>query len=334
MSISFGTPVINQFHIKGVPTLGDYAERFFDFGQARYVVANCNGNTIKALEDSSRAPIWEIALKVAVCVLSLFTVPLAMLIIKCVYRKQYTFVELPQRAYNPNVIAATPSSHQAANYQLNDVVARIKQLVAEGKKMCLIIGRTDAEPLPDESDPDTCWVSLDIQSTGQIPPDRLHLWLNFTNNTMPSLDSVMEDIQGLFDKVCVDISVWHRLAQLRDSPMRKCFSLLKPDQPTSELIFEKSITPSFDNLTWNSNKPVCNEYGYTLPIRDAENNEMSEKCEKDVIDIITSKLQKLFDSVELVEGEVYPHQYSPCIRPYFHAKGTKPADAAETFFAP
>lgn len=360
MSVSFFTPVINQNGVHGVPTLGDYTERFFDFGQKRCIVSGVDGTTIGAREVNDTVSMKEIALKVAVCVLTLFTVPLAMLIVKCVYRFKYAYIMeqancqnashisaldpgAHQNAnYNPPICSRHPGAHQNANYHLQDVVDRIKQLAAEGKKMCLILGRKDNEPLPPESDPNVCWISLDTLSTGQIPADRLHLWLSFDKHLTPCLDDVMPDLQGIFDKVVADSCVWHLLGGdvgrdegEDDSPIEKCFRLLKPNNPTSELIFQEIMRTGFPlALT----EPTFNDTGYSLPSSEMNNEEMHKDYKKKVKALIWNKIHKLFNAVHLDNTNPYPYYHHPRrayrnppgVRAYYHLMGTKPADAVDT----
>lgn len=334
MSVSFFTPVINQNNVNGVPTLGDYAERFFDFGQKCCIVSGIDGNTIGAREDIwyNRASMKEIALKIAVCVLSLFTVPLAMLIVKCVYRIKYAYVMEQEANWQdvPYIRALDPGAHQNANYQLQDVVDRIKQLATEGKKMCLILGRIDSEPLPQESDPNVCWVSLDLFSTGNIPPDRLHLWVSLNGDDSPGLDDVMPKLQGIFDKVVADWSSWKCCGTGGDdSAIDKCFRLLKPNNPNSELMFEESISCGSRAF---STEPECSETGYSLPYAERDNQQMHADCELEVRRIVRDKLDHLFDSHRLVTGTVYPYQYHftpPRAFTYYHVVGTKPTAALD-----
>jgi hypothetical protein len=84
------------------------------------------------------------------------------------------------------------------------VIQKILQFIAEGKKVCLFIGRGPAEPLPNPENPNEVWVSLDpkLRKSKELSPDRLHLILSCNDS------AEMAPIQRLFSKAVVDQSTW------------------------------------------------------------------------------------------------------------------------------
>ncbi len=131
-------------------------------------------------------------------------------------------------------------SAMANNYNFGAVVLKIKGYQAQGKKICLFIGRTPIEPLPSdlgEAEENEVWVSADIAllpSEGgrrvETSSDRLHLWLDFNQQEGLNL------VKGLFQKVVVDISTVKAL----NSDFAKRFSILLQSSK-SQITFELDV---------------------------------------------------------------------------------------------
>ncbi len=91
-------------------------------------------------------------------------------------------------------------SVQAVDKNNQEVTQEIQQLVKDGNRVCLFIGRTPKENLP--QDENTIWVSLDIKNEVELKPEKYHLILNCNDMNQ------MATIQHLFSKVIVDQSTW------------------------------------------------------------------------------------------------------------------------------
>src|SRR3984957_19454566 len=84
------------------------------------------------------------------------------------------------------------------NYNLQEVIDKIKTLAASEHTLCLFIGRQPSEPLPKETH--AVWISGDKVVNTEIPDDRLHLWLDFIDSDQ------LKQLTHLFDKIIIDNS--------------------------------------------------------------------------------------------------------------------------------
>ncbi len=204
------------------------------------------------------------------------------------------------------------------NYNFGAVVSKIKNYQAQGKRVCLFIGRTPNEPLPSnsgEAKENEVWVSADLLLLSpeqgrriETPSDRLHLWLDFNQQEGLNL------VKGLFQKVVIDIST----TKAFDSDFVKRFSvLLQPSQPQlqSQIIFENCAKTS-TQLMNTAEKESFNVSSYCLIIPgevfikqqtdrgpDGFDNwakDLSTKC-------LTSHLKRLYHKVEKC-NYVYPYR--------------------------
>ncbi len=159
------------------------------------------------------------------------------------------------------------------------VIKKIMQFIAEGKKVCLFIGRTPDEPLPNE--PNTIWVSLDpkLRKSKELTPDRLHLILSCNDS------AEMSTIQRLFSKVVVDQSTWKFFDP---GIVDRLTSILTLD-PESLLIFESAfqyIEHSSEIDTWTFNHvlltiPTKDDSKYYQELNECMNNFLQEIGGKD-----------------------------------------------------
>jgi hypothetical protein len=156
---------------------------------------------------------------------------------------------------------------QKVAYPFGETIAKIQSLQAEGKKICLFIGRSPFEELPSdhgEAKENEVWISADIllissegrsknlngeqlhlenYQTMKNPLDinrRLHLWLDFNQQEGLQL------VQGLFDKVVIDNSTAHIF---KDNFTQR-FSILL-HAPESEIIFQNTAMSSLQFDTQN-----------------------------------------------------------------------------------
>jgi hypothetical protein len=82
--------------------------------------------------------------------------------------------------------------------QNEDVIARLHAARERGLKIGIFAGRREEQSVPQEEG--WIWCSLDRQRSQSEDPERMHLDMNFNN------PEDMQKIQGLFDKVLLDIS--------------------------------------------------------------------------------------------------------------------------------
>ncbi|MCB1067691.1 MAG: hypothetical protein KDK56_05855 [Simkania sp.] len=177
------------------------------------------------------------------------------------------------------------------------VIEKINQAREEGKKVILVIGRHDAEPLPQDEE-NAVYISLDEQPRAIIPPaeGRLHLQMDFNSK------HDFSPLHGLFDTVIVDFSTLKFLDN---------WDILKPllhPNPNSTLITElptvcysakddENKTKRLENLRRPHFYIPSNEFRYP---RFAEQRKKIQLTEK------TKYLKTLFGSVEILENAPYP----------------------------
>ena len=152
---------------------------------------------------------------------------------------------------------------QAKPYNQDEMINAIVNLKCSNKKLALFIGRTEKEPLPtdgeewmyEESDRNYTWVSLDRSICKDVPEERLHLSLNATKS------EDLEIIDGLFDKVVIDLSVWKFLIG-DDNQVFRLASLLTPGTE-SKLMFESGIGSV--GIRSDIQEPSFKKFFYDLP---------------------------------------------------------------------
>lgn len=177
------------------------------------------------------------------------------------------------------------------------VIEKINQAREDGKKVILVIGRHDAEPLPQE-EVDAVYVSLDEQPRSIEPPaeGRLHLEMEFNSK----LD--FSPLHGLFDTVIVDFSTLKSI----DS-----WDILKPllhPNPNSTLITELPTVTFRTNYGESEATRLENlkrPYFY-IPPHEFARPSLEEKRKKIQISEKTNYLKTLFGSVEVLENASYP----------------------------
>ena len=162
------------------------------------------------------------------------------------------------RGDHDNFFVATGSLEGVKQRNNAAVIHKIKQYIAEGKKVCLFIGRDPNEPLPNPENPNEIWVSLDpkLRKSSELSPDRLHLILSCND------DAEMATIQHLFSKTVVDQCTWKFF---NPGIIDRLTPILTLD-PESVLIFEslfQYVERSAEIDTWKFDHILL-----TLPIQE------------------------------------------------------------------
>lgn len=321
MKVSFFTPIVNTNHKPNNPCLGNLVESYFDIGQKRYSITEIAGKNIEIRQEKNakHPPAWITALKVASYLTILL--PLIMLALKCVYRFTNHFIEQPSVRIAPLLNVASNS-----NPHCPVQVAQIKALVAAGKSVRLMYGRTDCDPLPDEG-PNVVWVSLFHFSSAQVPPNRIHLWMDFSNYRS------FDDLHGLFDTIVIDQSLWSsvfngvsynkRKKDYIKTPIELFYALLKPGN-SSKLIFESSHQFCASPSNINS-LPVYHDNRVEVSINEMLHKRNYPQIKQEAIQRTTAKIKSLFHTVIYHPVSNYPHQYRfpPPQCAYFEAIGPK-----------
>ncbi|WP_420422368.1 hypothetical protein [Simkania sp.] len=177
------------------------------------------------------------------------------------------------------------------------VIERINQAREEGKKVILVIGRHDAEPLPKEED-DAVYVSLDEQPRSIVPPaeDRLHLQMEFNSK----FD--FYPMHSLFDTVIVDFSTMKSVDN---------WDILKPllhPSPDSTLITEVPIVSflTSDKETEATRLENLRRPHFYIPPNAFARPSLEKPIKKIQLSEKTNYLKTLFKSVEVHENASYP----------------------------
>jgi hypothetical protein len=191
------------------------------------------------------APVFLTALKIASYLT--IVIPFTLLIAKAILRSSYTFTYQPENSLNS--IPATLSP-----------IDKIKQL--SNTKLCLFVGRTKDEKLP-EAQADETWISLDRSETiigaffsskqmcdNSKDPERIHLVIDLNDA------DEMSKIHRLFDKVVLDKSV---IKFINLNPWIVLQGLLK-NGDESELISETDAAPIFINVDPSCMERVQNQF--------------------------------------------------------------------------
>lgn len=177
------------------------------------------------------------------------------------------------------------------------VIEKINQTREEGKKVILVIGRHDAEPLP-QDEKNTVYVSLDEQPRSIVPPaeGRLHLQMDFNSK------HDFSPLHGLFDTVIVDFSTLKFLDN---------WDILKPllhPNPNSTLITELPTVCYSAKDDENKAKRLENlrRPHFYIPSDEFLYPSLAEPRKKIQLTEKTKYLKTLFESVEILENAPYP----------------------------
>jgi hypothetical protein len=157
--------------------------------------------------------------------------------------------------------AAPGSPSNKETYEFGAVIAKIDAYIAQGKKLCLFVGRAPHESLPSdtgEAKPDEIWVSGDILNQGPaMTSDRLHVWINFNQQVG------VQFLAKKFDTVVIDYST---IKGLNNNFASRFSVLLRTSE--SQMLFEASrgvTNPSVDTDVLIFDKE---SYGVTVPASD------------------------------------------------------------------
>lgn len=184
----------------------------------------------------------------------------------------------------------------AASY-LDPSIQRMDAYLAQGKTLCLFVGRTPKEKLPPETGeakPNEIWVSGDINNDGPaINPQRIHLHLDFNQQDL------IEKLSRKFHLIVVDRSV---IKFLKYDFAHRFSEMLR--SPESELIFESSTGCAIIQDV-SINDPIFDKWDYWLTL---PNNE----CDRSFFATVGCirfevHLKKIYNSVKLILNRPYPY---------------------------
>lgn len=178
---------------------------------------------------------------------------------------------------------------------LDETIDKIKKLDLNGKKLCLFIGRTENEELPEEED--SIWLSLDCQKVENPKYSRLHLQADFTNLAH------LEKMKGLFDKVIVDFSTFKFMAATAD-PWRNLSITLKLS-PESTLITETISMVCYED---QASSTFYQRGAHVLPFSLLGNEAACEKLKRSNTKKTGIYLNSFFREVTL-NNDIYPYSY-------------------------
>lgn len=186
-----------------------------------------------------------------------------------------------------------PSLEPNNSYKFGEMVGKIDQILCEGKKTCLFVGRPSSQVLPPNNQEEE-WISADhqmVSSTGgESIPGRIHLWINCNQQ------DAIESLRGLFDKIVVD---WSTIGALSDDFAKRFSVMLR--SPESTLIFEPST--SFQYRTYAAERTFSTQsYSIFYPVDDE--NEDADRREEFLSNYYesTSADQQQLDWEEYVEN--------------------------------
>lgn len=224
MSLNFNTVLeINQ------KPLWTFAEKTLDFGQKRYVVKTIHDRNIEIQKSEKKktSKQWIAAKLIFSFTVGLF-LTIAATITKAIYRHHYNITVLQDLIPEENPLQgeALEIAMKKNAYQIDQIIARIHQSQAEGKKIALFAGRDNSQSLPQEEGWE--WFSLDVELKNA--DYQKHLIVDLNNYIQ------LSKIRNLFDKVVLDFSV---LKFIVPKPWEKMHLLLKPAED-SELIIESA----------------------------------------------------------------------------------------------
>ena len=107
-----------------------------------------------------------------------------------------------ENTFFPYIQSLNPTQQVDNSYKFGEMVGKIHQLLCEGKKTCLFVGRTSSEPLPPNNQEEE-WISADmyrVSSGEESLSGRIHLWIDCNQQ------EAIESLTGLFDRIVVDWS--------------------------------------------------------------------------------------------------------------------------------
>jgi hypothetical protein len=189
---------------------------------------------------------------------------------------------------------------EAPKLTLEQSIAKIDTFIAQGKKLCLFVGRTPKEPLPSdrgEAKPDEVWVSLDESDAGPaISADRIHLHFNFNHQEL------IRKLKKKFDLIVVDFSV---MKFLHDDFANRFKVMFRT--PETQMMFESAT--GIGTIA-DIPRPIFSTSGYTVtsPISMIEEGDHDDELGEFAVQQLKAHLEKTFAHVELIEDCPYPYQ--------------------------
>ena len=186
-----------------------------------------------------------------------------------------------------------PSSEPDSSYEFGEMVGKINQILSEGKKACLFIGRTSSEALP-PNDQKEEWISADIDrvnSGTESISGRIHLWIDCNQQ------DAIESLRGLFDRIVID---WSTIKFLNDDFAKRFSVMLR--SPESSLIFESSSQCSGGEV---SERTFCKQlYRVSYPLDDLRSETKRRQNYIDEYYKLTSADQQQEDWKEFMETPI------------------------------
>ena len=173
--------------------------------------------------------------------------------------------------------------------------------LAQGKTLCLFVGRTPKEKLPletGEAKPNEIWVSGDSTNNGPaINPQRIHLHMDFNQQAL------IEKLRRKFHLIVVDLSV----IKFLDNDFANRFSVMLRTAE-SRMIFESASGCLGINPARSAKEPIFDPLSYTVTYPFYLNQ---GKDTKPFVEFgkqkLKSHLQGSFSSVELIDDRPYPY---------------------------
>jgi len=212
---------------------------------------------------------------------------------------QVETLEEEEEDFIPDVEKAEtrPLSEKFSDPLNDEVIHKVNQARAEGKKVTLVVGRHDSEPLPQAEDV-TVYVSLDERPRFNEKPShgRLHLEMEI------DAKHDFSPLHGLFDTVIVDFSTMKSVYN---------WDILKPllhPSPDSTLITEIP-TVTFGMIEQKEKaerQQNLKRPHFYVPEHEMNRRGLRDKREKAQIKAKTSYLKQLFGNVEVLENAPYP----------------------------
>ena len=184
---------------------------------------------------------------------------------------------------------------------LDPSIQRMDVYLAQGKTLCLFVGRTPKEKLPPETGeakPNEIWVSGDGHNAGPaINPQRIHLHFDFNQQHL------IEKLRRKFHLIVVDLSV---IKFLEEDFANRFSVMLRTAE--SRMIFESASGMLVINPARSAKEPTFDtlrRYTVTYPFYQKQGNDIKPFVEFGKQQL-KSHLQRSYNSVELIDDRPFP----------------------------
>lgn len=198
---------------------------------------------------------------------------------------------------HPYAAKVEGSEQLKRTYDLNRMLSRIEGI--EDKRVCLFIGRTPTEALPDEEG--KVWVSGDIYVGEEIPEERIHLWLDFTDAKQ------LTCLHQHFDEIIIDMAV---TKFLKGDFITRFVPLFKP---SAESVFIFEPIPGVIGFGHDITEPEFNFSNYRIPAQwmHDEDEEKMQVFEKYQTETDETQQQKDYEFFLEEHQEEFEHTFPP-----------------------